>query len=70
MAQAIHQIRPEILAPYMQVQECFCTSEQILEPGKVYDYSLVMRFDPEAAERADALREQVLHVRYEYIEKS
>lgn len=70
VAQAIHQIRPEVLAPYMQVQECFCTSEQILEPGKVYDYSLVMRFNPDAATHADALREQVLHVRYEYIEKS
>ena len=70
LAQAIHQIRPEILAPYMQVQECFCTSEQVLEPGRVYDYSLVMRFDPEAAEVADVLREQTVQVRYEYLEKS
>lgn len=70
LAQAIHQIQPEILAPYMQVQECFCTSEQVLEPGVTYDYSLVMRFDPEAAEVRDVLREQAIRVRYEYLEKS
>lgn len=69
-AQAIHQIRPEVLAPYMQVQECFCTSEQVLEPGKLYEYALVMRFDPAALDVADALREGVIHVRYEYLEKS
>ncbi len=70
VAQALHQIQPEILAPYMQVQECFCTSEQTLEPGKTYDYSLVMRFDPAAAEVRDVLREQAIRVRYEYLEKS
>ena len=70
VAQAVHQIRPEGLAPYMQVQECFCTSEQVLEPGKRYDYALVMRFDPAAADNLDALREEVIRVRYEYLKKS
>ena len=70
LAQALHQIQPEILAPYMQVQECFCTSEQLLEPGKTYDYALVMRFDPAAAAVRNVLREQAVRVRYEYLEKS
>ena len=67
-ARAIHQVLPSVLAPYLQIQECFCTSEQILEPGVVHDYSLVMRFDPDAALNADALREDVLRVRYDYLE--
>ena len=70
LAQAIHQIHPPIIAANMLVQECFCTSEQTLEPGVTYDYTLVMLFDPAAAEIADVLREQSIQVRYEYLEKS
>ena len=70
VAQAIHQIHPPIIAANMLVQECFCTSEQTLEPGVTYDYTLVMLFDPAAAEVADVLREQSIQVRYEYLEKS
>lgn len=69
-AQAIHQIQPPIIASYMQVQECFCTSEQVLEPGKTYDYTLVMLFMPEAADSPDVLRSDAIQVRYEYLEKS
>ena len=70
VAQAIHQILPEVLAPYLQVQECFCTSEQTLQPGELYEYALVMRFDPSAARKPDVLREAAIRVRYEYLEKN
>lgn len=70
VAQAIHTVLPEVLAPYLQVQECFCTSEETLEPGNVYEYALVMRFDPAALEDPDVLRETAIRVRYEYLEKS
>ena len=69
-AQAIHQIDPPVVAAHMQVQECFCTSEQVLEPGKTYEYTLVMRFIPEAADSSDVLRTDAIQVRYEYLEKS
>ena len=68
VAQAIHQVLPSVLAPYLQIQECFCTSEQVLEPGVRHEYSLVMRFDPDAVTNADALRENVLRVRYDYLQ--
>ena len=70
VAQAIHQVYPEILAPFMQIQECFCTSEQTLEPNKTYHYFLVMRFDPAAAQNPDVLRERAVRVRYQYVKKS
>ena len=69
LAQALHQIHPPIIAANMLVQECFCTSEQALEPGVTYDYALVMLFDPAAAGIPDVLREQSIQVRYEYLQK-
>ena len=70
VAQAIHQVLPEVIAPYLQVQECFCTSEQTLHPGELHEYALVMRFDPRAVEQPDVLREAAIRVRYEYLKKS
>ncbi len=70
VAQAIHQVLPEVIAPYLQVQECFCTSEQTLHPGELHEYALVMRLDPRASEQPDVLREAAIRVRYEYLKRS
>jgi len=44
-AKAIHEVGPPSAVPYFQTIECFCFTEQTLEPGEEREMTLVFRID-------------------------
>ena len=44
-ANAIHEVGPPSAVPYFQTIECFCFTEQTLEPGEEREMTLVFRID-------------------------
>jgi cytochrome c oxidase assembly protein subunit 11 len=54
VASATYNILPELSAPYFNKIECFCFTEQALEPGETADLSLSFFIDPEIVKDNDA----------------
>ena len=44
-AKAIHEVGPAEAVPYFQTIQCFCFSEQTLEPGEQREMQLIFRID-------------------------
>ena len=44
-AKAIHEVGPAAAVPYFQTIQCFCFTEQTLEPGEEREMTLVFRID-------------------------
>jgi cytochrome c oxidase assembly protein subunit 11 len=64
VATAAYNIFPEIAASYFNKIECFCFTEQVLEPGQTADLALNFFIDPEVVRDKDAKR--VTHVTVSY----
>jgi cytochrome c oxidase assembly protein subunit 11 len=64
VATAAYNIFPEIAASYFNKIECFCFTEQVLEPGQTADLALNFFIDPEIVNDKDAKR--VTHVTVSY----
>jgi cytochrome c oxidase assembly protein subunit 11 len=64
VATAAYNIFPEIAASYFSKIECFCFTEQVLEPGQTAELALNFFIDPEIATDKDAKR--VTHVTVSY----
>ena len=44
-AKAVHEVGPAEAVPYFQTIQCFCFSEQTLEPGEQREMQLIFRID-------------------------
>jgi cytochrome c oxidase assembly protein subunit 11 len=64
VATAAYNIFPEVAASYFNKIECFCFTEQVLEPGQTADLALNFFIDPEIVRDQDARR--VTHVTVSY----
>lgn len=64
VATAAYNIFPEIAASYFNKIECFCFTEQVLEPGQTADLPLSFFMDPEIVGDKDGRR--VTHVTVSY----
>ena len=65
-ATAAYNIYPEIAASYFNKIECFCFTEQVLEPGQSADLALSFFIDPEMVKDKDARRVAVVTVSYTF----
>ena len=64
VATATYNILPEIAAPYFNKVQCFCFTEQALEPGQTAELALSFFIDPEIVGDKDA--RAVTHVTVSY----
>ncbi len=64
VATATYNILPEIAAPYFNKVQCFCFTEQALEPGQTAELALSFFIDPEIVGDKDA--RGVTHVTVSY----
>ena len=64
VATAAYNVFPEIAASYFNKIECFCFTEQVLEPGQTAELALNFFIDPEIVTDKDAKR--VTHVTLSY----
>jgi cytochrome c oxidase assembly protein subunit 11 len=64
VATAAYNIFPEIAASYFNKIECFCFTEQVLEPGQTAELALSFFIDPAIVTDKDARR--VTHVTVSY----
>jgi len=46
---ATHNIQPDRAAPYFDKVECFCFTEQVLQPGETRELPVTFFFDPDLA---------------------
>ena len=44
-AKAVHEVGPDAAEPYFQTVQCFCFTEQTLEPGEEREMTLLFRID-------------------------
>ncbi len=54
-ANAIHEVGPPSAVPYFQTIECFCFTEQTLEPGEEREMTLVFRIDFSAPRELESI---------------
>ena len=66
VATAAYNIFPEIAASYFNKIECFCFTEQVLEPGQTAELALSFFIDPEIVKDNDARRIAVVTVSYTF----
>ena len=66
VATAAYNIVPEITASYFNKIECFCFTEQVLEPGQTAELALSFFIDPEIVRDQDAKRVTHLTVSYTF----
>ncbi len=52
---AIHEVGPAAAAPYFQTIECFCFTEQTLEPGEEREMTLLFRIDFSAPSELESI---------------
>jgi cytochrome c oxidase assembly protein subunit 11 len=66
VATAAYNIYPEIAASYFNKIECFCFTEQVLEPGQSAELGLSFFIDPEMVADKDARRITQVTVSYTF----
>jgi cytochrome c oxidase assembly protein subunit 11 len=66
VATAAYNIFPEITASYFNKIECFCFTEQVLEPGQTAELALSFFIDPEIVRDQDAKRVTNVTVSYTF----
>jgi len=66
VATAAYNIYPEIAASYFNKIECFCFTEQVLEPGETADLALNFFIDPDMLKDKDAKRVAQVTVSYTF----
>jgi cytochrome c oxidase assembly protein subunit 11 len=66
VATAAYNIFPEVAASYFNKIECFCFTEQVLEPGQTAELALSFFIDPAIVADKDARRVSVVTVSYTF----
>jgi cytochrome c oxidase assembly protein subunit 11 len=61
---AIYNVFPEIAAVYFNKVQCFCFTEQVLEPGQTMEFPVSFFIDPEIVKDKDA--RNVTHITLSY----
>ena len=54
-AKAIHEVGPSAAEPYFQTIQCFCFTEQTLEPGEEREMTLLFRIDLSAPRELESI---------------
>jgi cytochrome c oxidase assembly protein subunit 11 len=63
---ATYNVQPDLAGAYFSKLECFCFTEQTLQPGETLDSAVVFYVDPRLAEDADVRDLHSITLSYTY----